>query len=65
MQASFAGSMSIAAAILADLMKDILSPFTPCHFDRGKRSEFFQENTRSSLYGGCITLYFIKKTNTE
>lgn len=54
-QACFAEIVSISGAILADLMKDILSPFTPWHFDRGKLSEFFQENIQRSLYGGCIT----------
>lgn len=33
-QGCFAENVSIPAAILADLMKDILPPFTPHHFDR-------------------------------
>lgn len=61
-QGCFAESVSISAAILADLMKDILPPFTPQHFDRWKRSEFFKENTQSSLHGGFITLHIKRLT---
>lgn len=36
-------SVSISAAQLANLMKDILSPFMSCHFGRRSLSEHFQE----------------------